>query len=168
MSARCTCLALGLLAACAAVRAGDAWEAMYGRWSGGGEVRGMPAQVELEFRPALDGRGRHLRFVNRMAMPGAKTWTFRAEALYLCDGDGACRGHWYDNRGMVLPLAATAGGGRLLVEWGDASTERGRTAYRLRDDGVLEITDEVLGRDGAWKAFGRTSAARIPEAEAGE
>lgn len=137
----------------------DVWQSLIGRWQGSGEVSGMAATIALQFRPAFGGRGYHLDFENRMRGKDEKTWQFAAEALYRCDAAGACRGHWYDSRGMVLPLNATAQSDRLVVEWGDESTERGRTTYRLDED-TLRITDEVLGKDGAWKVFGTTSAER--------
>ena len=137
----------------------DVWQSLIGRWQGSGEVSGMAAAIALQFRPAFGGRGYHLDFENRMRGKDEKTWQFAAEALYRCDAAGACRGHWYDSRGMVLPLNASVENDRLVVEWGDASTERGRTTYRL-DEGKLRITDEVLGKDGAWKVFGTTSAER--------
>jgi hypothetical protein len=139
--------------------ADDIWQSLIGHWQGSGEVSGMTATIALQFRPAFGGRGYHLDFQNSMRGKDDKTWQFAAEALYRCDTAGACRGHWYDSRGMILPLSVTVESDRLLVEWGDASTERGRTTYRL-DEATLRITDEVLGKDGAWKVFGTTSAAR--------
>ncbi|WP_146910444.1 hypothetical protein [Arenimonas daejeonensis] len=139
-----------------------AWAALAGTWRGSGEVRGMAAEVTLEFRESLGGRGRHLRFENLMRGEDSQAWPFRAEALYLCDPAGACRGHWYDSRGMVLPLAATATPDRVVVDWGDADTERGRTTYALTGN-QLRITDEVLGKDGVWKVFGRTVARRTSD-----
>jgi hypothetical protein len=139
--------------------ADDPWKKLVGLWRGGGEVSGMSASIELRFRPAFGGRGYHLSFDNRMRGKDDQVWPFAAEALYLCDAQGACRGHWYDSRGMVLPLEATAAGDRLVVAWGDADTERGRTTYRLDGDGIA-ITDEVLGKDGAWNVFGETTASR--------
>jgi len=137
----------------------DAWDQLYGRWTGTGEVNGMAAEVELEFHRTLDGHGRHLRFANRMiAAKDGKEWLFRAEALYLCDESGDCRGHWYDSRGAVLPLVVASHDDRVVVEWGDMTTERGRTTYRVTEGSSLEITDEVLSKDGGWKVFGRTIA----------
>jgi len=139
--------------------ADDLWKRLSGRWQGSGEVSGMSASIELRFRPAFGGRGHHLTFDNRMRGKDDKIWPFAAEALYLCDAEGACRGHWYDSRGMVLPLKATTASDRLVVEWGDADTERGRTTYRVDGD-ALAITDEVLAKDGAWQVFGQTTATR--------
>lgn len=138
----------------------DIWESLSGRWTGEGKVSGMAASVELEFRSALDGGGRHLTFYNRMQGADGKIWPFRAEAFYLCGKDGVCRGHWYDTRGMTLPLQTASHGDRLVVEWGDEATERGRTTYRIGEGGALEITDEVRGKDGAWSVFGNTRAVR--------
>lgn len=151
---------MGLLVlACGTARA-DIWESLAGRWTGTGEVSGMAANIELEFRDALDGRGRHLAFFNRMRAADGKEWPFRAEAFYLCDKNGACSGHWYDTRGMTLPLKTSSREDRLVVEWGDDGAERGRTTYRIDPDGKLRITDEVRGKDGVWKVFGDTVATR--------
>lgn len=144
------------LAACGAHA--DAWESLYGRWAGAGEVSGMTAEIELEFRETLDGQGRHLAFANRMTAKDGKEWMFRAEALYLCDEAGVCRGHWYDSRGVVLPLGVVTQPDKIIVDWGDATTERGRTTYFVTPDRRLEVTDEVLSKDGHWKVFGRTAS----------
>ncbi len=151
-------LVLALLALAAGGARADAWDALYGRWSGTGEVNGMAAAMELEFRKTLDGQGRHLSFANRMTAKDGQEWMFRAEALYLCDAAGACRGHWYDSRGMVLPLVVASHDDRVVVDWGDAATERGRTTYRVTADRRLEVMDEVLAKDGSWKVFGRTTS----------
>lgn len=87
------------------------------------------------------------------------TWVFQAEALCLCDPVGACRGHWYDSRGVILPVVAVASSDRVNVEWGDATTEVGRTSHVLVDGG-LRITDEVRLPDGQWKVFGIVTAKR--------
>jgi hypothetical protein len=155
------CLLLPLLVSRQA-SAAEVWQALSGRWQGNGEVSGMRATIALRFRPAFGGRGYHLDFENRMRGKDDKALVFAAEALYRCDVDGTCRGHWYDSRGMILPLSATTEDDRLVVNWGDASTERGRTSYRL-DDGTLRITDEVLGKDGAWRVFGTTTAERAED-----
>lgn len=155
-------LMLVLALSCAGSARAQVWDALHGRWAGGGEVSGMKADVALEFRPALDGRAHHLAFSNRMRAGDGREWPFRAEAFYLCAADGACRGHWYDSRGAVLPLSATARADRLVVEWGGDDTERGRTTYHLAAADRLEITDEVFGKDGEPKVFGRTALARDP------
>ena len=140
----------------------SAWEGPAGRCQGTGEVSGMDATLALTFAPALEGKAHRLSFSNRMRAADGREWSFAAEAIYLCHGAPPCRGHWYDTRGMVLPLAATPQADALAVEWGDAATERGRTTYRLETD-TLHITDEVLGKDGQWKVFGRSRLRRSGE-----
>ncbi len=155
-----------LLAAVPLTATADVWSQLHGRWEGKGKVSGMQAAITLTFRPALGGRAHHLAFDNQMRAADGKTWPFAAEAIYSCATDGAgasgCRGHWYDNRGQVLPVTATVAGDHLRVEWGDASTERGRTEYRLLGNVKLLVSDEVLGKDGVWKAFGRSELQRMP------
>jgi len=149
-------LAFVALAGCGTANA-DPWQALEGAWTGAGTVRGMPAAIELRFRPALAGRGRHLRFRNVMRSEAGEH-VFGAEALYLCDAGGGCRGHWYDSRGVVLPLSVALHADRVVVDWGDDASERGRTTYRPLGDDALEIIDEVRGADGTFKRFGETRA----------
>lgn len=154
-----------MLLACALVPAAaqaGVWDALAGRWEGSGEVSGMAAQLTLHFQPALDGQAHRLSFRNRMRAADGKEWPFAAEAFYLCGRETTCRGHWYDTRGTTLPVSTAEQADALVVDWGDASTERGRTTYRVQD-GELHITDEVRGRDGAWKVFGRSRLARASD-----
>jgi hypothetical protein len=159
MATALSCAMVSVVAHAGEPSSADPLPALQGRWQGEGEVSGMRATIALEFRSAFGGRGYHLDFENRMTAKDGKAWTFAAEALYRCDGKGSCDGHWYDSRGMVLPQRVTADADRLVVEWGDAGTERGRTTYRL-DEGALRITDEVLSQDGSWRVFGTNRATR--------
>jgi len=156
-------LLMGLLGLATVTNASetDIWRQLHGDWRGSGEVNQRPAELSLSFRPAFGGRGHHLQFANRMQTAPEQTWTFAAEALYLCTEPTRCRGHWYDNRGMVLPLSVQVEAHALRVEWGDASTERGRTVYRIDDGGALLIEDEVLSKEGAWRTFGRGRLERV-------
>jgi hypothetical protein len=149
-----------VLAAITAPAQADVWEGLHGSWRGKGTVRGMAAAIELEFRPALGGRAHHLGFINRMRGDDGKEWVFEAEATYLCASDSTCRGHWYDSRGAILPLTTRIDAEALLVEWGDATTEQGRTRYAPQPDTSLVITDEVMDKSGNWKIFGTTTARR--------
>lgn len=152
-------LVLALLLPAPALHA-EVWRSLYGDWSGAGTVRGMQADVALSFRPLLQDRGRQLSFRNRMRGEDGAEWLFQAEAIYLCDASDVCRGHWYDSRGSVLALTATPQARSLVVEWGDAATEQGRTTYAVQADGGLVITDEVQHKDGTWRTFGTTTATR--------
>jgi hypothetical protein len=144
----------------------DAWDRLYGQWAGHGEVNGMQAEVVFQFSRTLDGRGRQLRFENTMTgNDGAKS-IFRADAYYMCD-DAArtCKGHWYDSRGVMLPVTVATQDDRLVVDWGDEATERGRTTYLVTPDCHLKVTDEVQGKDETLRVFGRTVSRHSGEAE---
>lgn len=143
----------------------EAWNALHGEWHGTGTVRGMPAEVALSFRPALGKHAHHLTFRNTMRGEAGESWEFSAEAFYLCDAQGACRGHWYDSRGEVLRLTVAVQGERIVVDWGDDATERGRTTYSPLTDGSLSISDEVRSAEGTWKVFGTTTARRVSAQE---
>ncbi len=138
------------------------WETLAGRWQGSGDVSGMKAELELEFQPALNEQAYRLSFRTRMRAADGSEWPFAAEAVYLCERTPTCRGHWYDTRGMILPLTTREEPDALVVDWGNAATERGRTTYRLDAD-ALHVTDEVLGKDGRWKVFGRSRFVRADD-----
>jgi hypothetical protein len=137
----------------------DAWDKLYGQWVGHGEVNGMRAEVVFQFFNTLDGRGRQLRFENTMTAKDGSHSYFRADAYYMCDDRARnCRGHWYDSRGVVLPLTVATRDDRIIVNWGGEATERGRTTYLSTPDCCLKVIDEVRTKDGTWKVFGRTTS----------
>jgi hypothetical protein len=49
----------------------------------------------------------------------------------------------------------------LTVLWGSEDTERVRTSCRLTAAG-LEVTDEVMTKEGGWRVFGRSRLSRAP------
>ena len=44
-------------------------------------------------------------------------------------------GTWIDSRGVIFPVTVTVTADALTSDWGNPSTERGRTVYRLADTG---------------------------------
>ncbi len=115
----------------------DAWDKLYGQWVGNGEVNGMPARVVFQFFNTLDGRGRQLRFENTMTAKDGTESSFRADAYYMCDDRArTCRGHWYDSRGIVLPLTVATRDDRDHRRLGRRS-DRTRTDDLSRDPRLL-------------------------------
>jgi hypothetical protein len=98
---------------------------------------GRPSEARLEIRPALGGRFLELSY---------RASGFEGRAFYRPVGEGHWTAVWFDNRGIVFPIAAMAGERLLTAEWGSAETERGRTLYRLLPDGRLEVADHAGGR----------------------
>jgi hypothetical protein len=135
-------------------------ERLAGEWRGAGEVSGMAADMRMRWEQALDGKFHRLAMENLMTAQDGKTWHFKAEAFYRVHKDGSIAGHWFDSRGISLPLAGRAEGDVMTIDWGnETSAERGRSTYRLAAD-ALEVTDEVYGKDGTLTAFGRTRLSR--------
>jgi hypothetical protein len=127
----------------AEAQAGLDW--LVGAWRGEGRRMGETLPARLNVRPVL---GRH--FFEFVYSSG----TFEGRAIYRDAGGGSWRAWWFDSRGVTLPITATAAGRALTADWGDAATERGRTVYRLLDDGRLEITDSVrTTTDGVLRPF---------------
>ncbi|MEX1994165.1 MAG: hypothetical protein WD929_05840 [Steroidobacteraceae bacterium] len=138
------------------------FEQLAGHWQGTGEVRGMPSNQQMRWEAVLDGRFLRLSFDNRMSAPDGKEWRFQAEAYYRIQADGTIAGTWFDSRGVSFPLTGSVDeSAAMTILWGTAETERGRSSYRISDAG-LEVRDEVLGPDGAWHSFGRTTLTRLP------
>ena len=132
-----------------------------GTWQGTGETQGMPADLRLQWERVLDGAYTRLTLSNRMKAADGKEWHFQAQAFYRAGPDGAISGHWFDSRGTSLPLAGNAEPALMTIRWGTAdSVEQGRSSYRLTDD-ALEITDELLTKEGEWTVFGRSHLARV-------
>ena len=133
-----------------------------GDWQGTGEVRGMASIQQMSWQPVLDGSFLRLTFDNRMTAADGKEWRFQAHSYYRIRDDGTVTGVWFDSRGVSFPLSgAVDDGGTMTILWGTDDTERGRSSYRLAA-GELEVTDEVFGREGEWRVFGRTRLTRRP------
>jgi hypothetical protein len=119
-----------------------AW--LTGSWRGSGTMFGNRSEATLIVRPVLDGR--FLEFSYRAG-------PFEGRAFYRAATDGAWQATWFDNRGVSFPIAGQVAGRVLISEWGSAATERGRTIYRLADDGRLHATDAVRRPDGSYSEF---------------
>lgn len=150
VSAAAVALATGAaVAQNAAARAGETgW--LHGRWSGEGTVHGAPSRASLTVSPVLEGRFVELSY--RFLTSGERPFAFEGRGLY---SSSDWRGQWFDSTGATHRLTGASRPGELVSEWGDASTEQGRSAYRLGEDGALEVTDHVLRRDGRWHVFAR-------------
>lgn len=147
--------------AAASLQAGDeVFEHLAGEWRGGGEVRGMQSEQTMLWAPALDGGFMRLEFDNRMRRDNNSEFHFQAHAYYRAAPDGTVTGQWFDSRGVIFPLRGEHGPSRLSIEWGAPDTERGRSEYRVDGD-RLEVVDEVLLPDGAWRVFGRSVLQRV-------
>ena len=115
-----------------------------GQWRGTGTMLGRASEATLSVSPVLDGN--FLEFSYRAG-------SFEGRAFYRPAPNGNWQAHWFDNRGISFRIVARAEAQTLTSEWGDAATERGRTVYRLADDGRLHVTDSVRRPDGSYRDF---------------
>jgi hypothetical protein len=155
-----------LMLACAPLAAADEartrgfFAALAGEWQGEGEVLGMASIQKARWEPALGAAFFRFAFENRMTAADGKQSQFQAEAFYRVNKEGAVTGTWLDSRGMTLPIAGGLNdAGTLVMRWGTVETEQGRSSYRLEAD-ALEIIDEVMTPEGAWRVFGQTRLTR--------
>ncbi|NKB88421.1 MAG: hypothetical protein GKS06_09385 [Acidobacteria bacterium] len=126
---------------------------LLGDWQGEGELMGRPARFTMSWSHALGDRFVRLRFSNAFVVDGAEQTVLTAEAFYRVESPTSLTGVWVDSRGLILPLRAEIVDGALVTEWGDSSTERGRTRYAATDDQV-EVTDTVFTEAGE-RGFGQ-------------
>jgi hypothetical protein len=134
---------------------GGSLDWLIGKWAGTGTSFGKPSEARFEAAPALDGKFVELRYAI------TKPILFEGRAFYRQTPKG-WDARWFDSRGMVFPISAAVSGKMLTSDWGSPDTERGRTEYRLLDDGRLEVRDTVLGKDGQYGEFARQTFTRTP------
>ncbi len=123
-----------------------------GSWRGAGTMMGRASEASLTVRPALAGRW--LEFSYRAG-------PFEGRAFYRARDDVRYRATWFDNRGISFDIEGIVEGQTLTSNWGNADTERGRTVYRLVEDGRLHLTDSVLRPDGQYREFASHVLSRV-------
>lgn len=134
-----------------------------GRWAGTGTILGQPSRVELTVERTLDGRFTRLVWVSHIGPP-PKTQRFEGHAYYSRPGwDSGYTATWFDSSGAVRPIRGGADGDDAVVAlWGGADTEQGETTYRRVAPDAIEVVDRVLGKNGQWREFGRSTLRRVP------
>ena len=129
-----------------------------GQWTGTGVVNNAQVSAKAEFGPVLANRFMRLAYTFTVAGVGE---VFEGHAYYACAKDsGTCRGNWFDSQGSAHVLTATQTADTLTSEWGDGTTPRGRTEYRLTGPSTLVVTDWVRTSAGEWRQFGKVEYRR--------
>ena len=124
-----------------------------GSWNGQGRLMGANAEFKMKWDLVLGDKFVHLIFQNKRSDGEGREFILDAEAFYKPLDGAKLEGHWFDSRGMILPLQASVSDSTLTTHWGAPETEQGRTVYRLVSPGHIEVTDFVL-RKGEWRQFG--------------
>jgi hypothetical protein len=141
---------------------------MTGRWEGAGTILGQSARVELDWTAVLGDRFARLTWVSHIGA-APKSQRFEGLAYYQRTPNPPYRGTWFDSGGMVRPITAAIDRpalgvypSALVAAWGTPDTEQGETTYRRLSPDQLEVVDRVLGKNGAWREFGRSTLRRVP------
>jgi hypothetical protein len=138
-------------------------EQWLGEWRGTGTTSGAPAQLNLKWERALGGRFVRLTLVNEIGAEPTRQ-RFEGLAMYWPGAAGRLNGRWFDSQGATHLLDAVLEPDALIAEWGDGTTARGRSTYRLLAPDAMEVIDEIRGKDGTWREFGRFRMQRAPAA----
>lgn len=129
-----------------------------GQWTGSGVVNNAQVSAKAEFGPVLANRFTRLAYTFTVAGVGD---VFEGHAYYACANEAdTCRGNWFDSQGATHILTATQTTEALTSEWGDGTTPRGRTEYRLTSPSTLVVTDWVRTAAGEWRQFGKVEYRR--------
>ncbi len=141
------------------------FDELIGHWRGEGTLMGRPAAFDMEWRSALNGRFVVLQFSNAFAADesAAAVPVLTATEYYRPSSTdpGTADGTWFDTRGVMFPLSVTVTSTALVTLWGDTSTERGRTTYRIVGPDRVDVVDEVV-RGEQYELFGQASYTRLP------
>lgn len=124
-----------------------------GVWTGAGVVNNAQVSARAEFGPVLSNRFVRLTYVFSVDGAGG---VFEGHAYYACPAASTdCQGHWFDSQGATHVLTAVQTADALTSEWGDGTTPRGKTEYKITTPDTLVVTDWVRTSAGEWRQFGR-------------
>jgi hypothetical protein len=129
-------------------------EGWLGEWHGSGTTSGAPAKLTLRWERALGGHFVRLTLLNEIASEPTPQ-RFEGLAMYWPGAAGRMAGRWFDSQGVMHVLDGALEADALIAEWGDGTTARGRSTYRLLGSDAMEVIDEIRGKDGTWREFGR-------------
>ena len=138
-------------------------EQWLGEWQGTGTTSGAPARLTLKWERALGGRFVRLTLLNEIGSEPTRQ-RFEGLAMYWPGAAGRMNGRWFDSQGVMHVLVGALQSDALIAEWGDGTTPRGRSTYRLLSADAMEVIDEIRGKDGSWREFGRFRLERPPGA----
>lgn len=157
MRTRSALLGSGLLSGCLAlvfvVRTADAkeprpgapteyLETLHGEWTGEAKLMANPVHTTLRWTSVLSGKFTRLELEHRAG--GAEGAVIFAGHSYVANTPGPkTSGTWFDSSGTVRPQAVRVDDGALIVDWGTAETEEGRSVYKLVEGDNLQVEDWV-------------------------
>ena len=123
--------------------------------------QGMPSMVEARVAPLMGGQVWSLDVSVTATPPNGEAVRFTGRAQYAVREGAPIAGNWIDTTGAAYAIAPRIENGVLIVNWGEDAPVRGRSEYRLQDDGDLQIDDFIPGRDGQQRRFATAELHRV-------
>jgi hypothetical protein len=135
-------------------------ERMVGTWHATGTAFNMPAEVDMTWTPALNGRYTQIQYKIIMHTSKGTDQSFEGTAFYKQDGENKFKATWFDSGGDMHPITASNDEQTLTSLWGTPETKMGKTLYKLITDQTVEVIDFVQRKDGTWQQFGKNTLTR--------
>lgn len=127
-----------------------------GNWEGSGTLFGMEARFSMIWEKTLNDKFLKLTFQNRFMDKNNNVRVMDAQGFYNTETG---KGHWFDSRGQMLPLALEMDKKTLKVLWGDENTEQGKTIYMIV--GKKMAVEDYVVKNGEYSAFGKAEYKRM-------
>jgi hypothetical protein len=122
-------------------------------WNGDGMLMGKEATFTMDWQHVLNDQFVKLEFQNKRKSGNNEDIIFSATAFYKIVNDSTVVGNWFDNRGISFPLTGTIHENELIILWGNAETEMGKTIYRCTSNNEITVEDFIL-RNEKYIKFG--------------
>jgi len=132
-------------------------EKILGSWYGTGTLFGQTATFTMNWENELNAKFVKLTFENRFTDKSGVERVMNADAYYHLRQS---KGHWFDSRGIMLPLSLDITENSMTVLWGNESSEKGKTIYSITDKEHLSVQDFVF-KDGSYHPFGIADYRRL-------
>ncbi|WP_422104058.1 hypothetical protein [Winogradskyella sp.] len=125
-------------------------------WEGTGTLMGKKATFKMNWQNVLNDQFIKLEFQNEHQSENNEAIVFKATAFYNIINDTIVTGHWFDNRGISLPLKGQVNDDTLTIFWGNSDTETGKTIYKYINDSSLHVEDYILS-NATYHKFGNAT-----------
>lgn len=121
-----------------------------GSWEAECDAFGTPARCESEWRRGLSCTLFEQRY--RVTSVEDGSLMFAGHGVYRVR-PGGVDGYWSDSQGSIHELYGVWRDGSLVIDWGEPSTDRGRSSYQVGDNArSMTVIDWALTADG-WDRF---------------
>ena len=131
-----------------------------GNWAAEGTAFGKPARVTMRWEAVLAGKFARIDY---RIEPKDEDAVFEGTGFYRPRKGAAYDGTWFDSQGAMHPLEASFTGAKLTTHWGVKGKTYGRTTYTMVDHTNVEVVDEIIDKNGAWKEFARNTLTKVEE-----